>query len=132
MWNRDMKSFLVHTATNQPAIDPSDCKIILADLDGLRRDNAYLICEKNTGSGMIEVHKWNPGLQTWAWHAITNMPTSSTGETTVTSGDVDGDSRDELIFVAYNNTGSGKIEFHIWNPGFWSWRDHIASNQITP
>jgi hypothetical protein len=129
VWNRDMKSFLVHTATNQPAIDPSDCKIILADLDGLRRDNAYLICEKNTGSGMIEVHKWNPGLQTWAWHAITNMPTSSTGETTVTSGDVDGDSRDELIFVAYNNTGSGKIEFHIWNPGFWSWRAHIATNQ---
>lgn len=129
VWNRNMKSYLVHTATNQNAINPGDCKILLADLDATGKDDTYLICEQNTSSSKIEVHKWNPGLQSWAWHAITNMPAVNPANNTVVAGDIDGDRRDELILVAYNTTGSSKVEFHIWNPGLWSWRTHIASNQ---
>lgn len=128
VWNRNMRSFLAHTVSNQAAIDPGDCKIILADLDARGKDDAYLICEQNTASGKIEIHKWNPGLQTWAWHTITNMTAVDPSQNTVVAGDINADGRDDLILVAYNHTGSGKVEFHVWNPGFWSWRSHIASN----
>jgi hypothetical protein len=128
VWNRNMKSYLAHTATNQAAIDPGDCKIILADLDGRGKDDTYLICEQNTSSGKIEVHKWNPGLQTWAWHNITNMNTVDPSKHNVVAGDINADGKDDLILVAYSDTGSNKVEFHVWNPGLWSWRSHIASN----
>lgn len=127
--NRDEKSYLAHAASNQSVIDPSDCKILLADLGGTHKDQALLVCERNTTSGMIEVHQWNPGMQSWAWHAVTNMPSVDPSQNTVVAGDINGDGKDELILVAYNHTGSGKIEFHVWNQGFYSWRDHIASNQ---
>ncbi len=128
VWSHDMQSFLVHTATNQPAVNPADCKIILADLNGDGKDDALLACLRNTASGMVELHMWNPGLQTWAWHEVTNMPAIDPTQATVIAGDIDGNHQDELIVVAYNHTGSGKVEFHVWNPGQWSWRLHAATN----
>ncbi len=128
VWNRDMKSWLAHTASNQAVIDPADCKIIVADLEGERKDQVILACLRNTSSGKIELHKWNPGMQTWAWHNITNMPAVDPALSTVVAGDTDGNGTDELVLVALGDTGSGKIEFHVWNPGYWSWKEHIASN----
>lgn len=128
VWSHNMHTWLAHTASNQPAIDPSDCKIIVADLDGNGKDDPILVCERNTSSGKIEFHVWNPGMQTWAEHVITNMPVVDPAQDTVVAGDIDGSRKDALILVAYNHTGSGKIEFHIWNPGQWSWRSHIATN----
>jgi hypothetical protein len=128
VWNHDMRSFLVHAASNQPAIDPADCKIIMGAIEGTAKDQVLLVCERNTASGRIEVHEWGPGMTSWAWHTITNMPTVDPTQDTVVAGDINGDGRDELILVAYNHTGSGKVEFHVWNPGLWSWQSHIASN----
>lgn len=128
VWNRNMRSFLAHAASNQPVINPADCKLLMADFDGSGKDQVVLVCERNTSSGKIEVHQWNPGMQTWAWHAITNMPAVDPSQNTVIAGDINADGRDDLILVAYNNTGSGRVEFHVWNPGFWSWRSHTASN----
>ncbi len=128
VWRRDMQEWLAHAASNQPVVNPADCKILLADLGGTGKDQVVLVCLKNTSSGKIELHQWNPGMRTWAWHSITNMPAIDPAQATVVAGDVDGNGQDELILVAYNHTGSSKVEFHIWNPGQWSWRDHIVSN----
>lgn len=128
VWNRDMRSWLAHAASNQPAINPADCKIILADILGKGRDQVILVCEHNTSSGKIEYHIWNDGMQSWAAHVITNMPTDGPTQYDVLAGDIDKNGVDEMILVAYNHTGSGKIEFHVWNPGQWSWRYHIVTN----
>jgi len=128
VWSHDLKTWLAHAASNQQTVNPTDCKILMADLGGTGKDQVILACLRNTSSGMIELHQWNPGMQTWAWHAITNMPAVDPTQATVTAGDIDGSGRDSLVLVAYNHTGSGKIEFHVWNPGLWSWKAHIATN----
>jgi hypothetical protein len=45
--------------------------------------------------------------------------------------DLDGNGVDEPVYVKMKNTGSGKIEFHVWNPGYYSWKSNIASNQAS-
>jgi hypothetical protein len=42
---------------------------------------------------------------------------------------VAGDRRERAVAIGIANTGSGNIEFHIWNSGEQSWNAHIASNQ---
>lgn len=131
VWDHDMQSWLAHTASSQPSVNPTDCKIIVADLAGWQgtgRDEVLLACLRNTASGKIELHQWNAGLQTWAWHTATNMPAIDPTQASVVAGDINGDRRDELILVAYNHTGSSKVEFHIWDPGQQSWQTHITSN----
>lgn len=128
VWNKEMNKWLAHAASNQATIDPSDCKIILADLDGNKRDDPTLICLQNTSTGKIELHTWSNGMQSWRDHIITNMPVVNPTQNTIISGDIDGNGVDELILVAYNQTGSSKVEFHVWNPGQWSWRSHISTN----
>ncbi|HSW70357.1 MAG TPA: FG-GAP-like repeat-containing protein [Gammaproteobacteria bacterium] len=128
VWSHDMSTWLAHAASNQPAVNPADCKILMADLYRQGKDQVILVCERNTTSHKIEFHVWGPGMQSWQSHVITNMPEVDPTQNTILSGDVDGDGTDELILVAYNHTGSGKIEFHIWNQGQWSWRSHIATN----
>lgn len=128
VWDHNMQNWLAHSASNQTTVNPTDCKILVGNLDGTKKDDVYLACMRNTSSGKIEIHKWNPGMQSWAWHAITNMPAIDTSQSTVMTGDIDGSGRDSLILVAYNHTGSGNVEFHIWNQGLWSWRAHIATN----
>lgn len=128
VWRRDMKAWLAHAASNQPTINPSDCKFVVADLDGNQREDLTLVCLRNTSTNKIELHTWNPGMQTWRDHVATNMPVVDPAQATVVAGDIDGNGADELILVAYNNTGSGKIEFHVWNSGQQSWWYHIATN----
>jgi hypothetical protein len=128
VWNPNMKSYLVHTASNLPAVDPSNCKVTMTDLEGDGKDKSVLICWKNTGSGNIEMHEWLGGMQSWAWHTTTNMHTIDATQASVTTGDINGDGRDELILIAYNHTGSSRVEFHVWNPGQWSWQSHYATN----
>lgn len=131
VWNRDMRSWLAHTASNQAVIDPADCKIVIADLDGNQKEDPTLICLRNTSTGKIELHTWNPGMQTWRNHIVTNMPAVDPSVMTVVSGDVDGNGADELILVAYGGTTTGKVEFHVWNSGQQTWWLHYATNLAT-
>jgi hypothetical protein len=134
VWRRDMRAWLVHAASNQPVINPSDCKIVVADLDGNQKEEPTLVCLRNTTTGKIEIHTWGPGMQSWRDHIATNMPTVDPTQATVVAGDIDGNGADELILVAYNRTGSAKVEFHVWNSGQQSWWYHIATNmpEINP
>lgn len=128
-WGDAMKSWKYHTITNMPAILPSNAVIEFADIDGDGRDEAILIAMQNTGSGMVEFHVWNPGQQSWRAHIVSNMPAVSPATGKILFADIDGNGVDEPVLIGMKNTGSGKIEFHVWNPGFNSWRMHVASNQ---
>ncbi len=128
VWNSDMRSWQAHYASNMPVIEPDKADVQFADLDGDGKDEAVLVGYNGTGSGMIEFHVWNSGMGTWRSHHASNMPVIWPIGSRVTFGDLDGDGRDEAVLVGYNGTGSGMIEFHVWNSGMGTWRSHHASN----
>lgn len=128
LWSKDMKAWLAHVASNQTSVNPSDCKILYADLDGNQVEDPTLVCMANTTSGRVEISTWDNGLRSWRNKTITNLSVFDTSQNTVIAGDIDGNGADEMIVVNYNNTGSGKVEFHIWNTGQQSWWYHIATN----
>ena len=79
-------------------------------------------------TGCIESHTWNTGARSWKNHASTNSSSINTANSSVHYADLDGNGVDEPILVGLRGTGSGKIEFHVWNPGQKSWKSHAASN----
>ncbi|MCA9332285.1 hypothetical protein KDA00_00225 [Candidatus Saccharibacteria bacterium] len=129
-WNIASTSFLYNKATNRLAVDSTKHKIRFADLDGDGDDEAILVSLTGTASGRVEFHVWAPGENSWLSHTASNMPIINPTDAKVEFGDVDGDGRDEAILVGLRGTGSGKVEFHVWNYGFTSWKSHAASNQI--
>jgi len=131
-WGDAMASWKNRITTNMQATNPADNIVEFADLNGDGKDEAILVAMRNTGSGMVEFHVWNPGMQTWKDHIISNMPAINPATSKITFGDIDGNGTDEAVLIGLKNTGSGRIEFHVWNPGFTSWRLHAASNQPTP
>ncbi len=131
VWEKTMGSYLVHAASNRAVINPEDNEIVFGDLNGDGKEEPILVAYRNTGSGMIELHGWGEGTQTWLYHIATNRPTVDPVDNRVVFGDIDGDKKTEAILVSINGTGSGRIEFHVWNPGQSSWKSNIASNMST-
>ena len=131
VWSRSLASWLAHAASNQAVINPADCKIIIADLDGDQKEDVILACLRNTLSGKIEYQTWNPGMQSWRNKVITNRDCLDPSLNTVVSGDIDGNGADELILIQYNNTGSNMVEFHVWNSGQQTWWYHFATNMLS-
>lgn len=131
-WNSGLQSWRQHSITNLPAIDPANTTIRYGDLNGDGRDEAIVIGLRGTTTGKVEFHVWNPGENSWQSHYVTNLLSSDTTGADIQFADLDGNRVDEAVLVKTTNTGSGKIEFHGWNPGFYSWRFNIASNQATP
>ena len=132
-WQFGFSNWSNHTATNGSSIVPEDSRIEYTDLNGDGKDELVLIGLRNTGSGKIEFHVWNDDLKTWSGHYISNSPTIDPSISQVTFADLNGDGRDEAILMGLMNgsTSTGKIEFHVWNEGFGTWRDHYVSNSST-
>jgi hypothetical protein len=132
-WNTGFGSWKNHIASNSSAISSADSMIAFADLDGNGKDEAILVGLRNTGSGKIEFHVWDDTLRKWQSHITSNSAPIDPAVSPVTFADVDGDGKDEGILIGQGNgsTSTGKIEFHIWNQGFGTWRDHIVSNSAT-
>lgn len=129
VWNYDMKSWIVHAATNLNAIDPDTTTIQFGNITG--KDEPIVIGMTGTTTGKVELHYWNSGLQTWRQHSVTNLPVIDPANTIIRYGDLNGDGRDEAIVIGLRGTSTGKVEFHVWNPGENSWQTHIASNLLT-
>jgi hypothetical protein len=127
-WQYGNQSWYSNIATNHPAFNMADGEIISGNLVGDGRDELVFVKYHNTGSGNIEVHTWNPGYQTWYSNIATNVPSTDADNGQVLAADINGDGRDELVFVKYHNTGSGNIEVHTWNPGYQTWYSNIATN----
>lgn len=128
VWSQNNLQWVAHTATTAGPIDPLLSEVITADTDGDGRDEYYLINYEQTRSGMIEVHGWSNGGNSWFRHTATNHPSVSMQEGRVIAADLDGDKRDEFIFVRYGKTTSGQVEFHVWDSSLQQWARHTASN----
>lgn len=129
VWNYDMQGWIVHAVSNLPVIDPSNTAIEFADMNGDGKDEPVVMGFRNTASGFVEFHYWNDGLQTWRSHIITNLPSIDPATMNIGFADLDGNGVDEAIAIGVAGTSTGKIEFHVWNPGQWSWQGHYVSNQ---
>ncbi|HEY8999555.1 MAG TPA: hypothetical protein VIM53_04560 [Candidatus Saccharimonadales bacterium] len=126
-WDPTDQQWTSHVATNLPEIDPSTATVIAADPTGSGRDSLFLVKYLNT-AGQIEIHEWTPDLQHWAAHIATNLPAQAPTDVQVIAGDFYGNGKDEFAYVKYDNTGSGRMEVHIWTPDFQNWIAHIATN----
>ncbi len=104
---------------------------IMANRFGGSADTLSLIQLNNTGSKCVEVHTWLGGsnYQQWVSHTATNRNVDSPNDTEVISANLSGDSRDELVKIEYRNTGSGKIEIHVWSSSYQQWISHTATNR---
>lgn len=131
LFTKDLQNYLVHVATNQPVLVTPDQEIITGDLDGNGKDEPIIVAYQNTGSGMVELHGWGIGMQSWSYHVATNRASIDPAYNQVRVADLNGDGRREIILVSMANTGSGMVEFHVWNPGAQAWASHVSSNQAT-
>ena len=129
-WDSTNQHWLSNLATNHPAVNPADDRVIATDLDGDGRDEFTLIKYRNSVSGKIEVHTWGPGEQSWLSHIATNMPSVDPADDEIIAANTvnDGDKIDKLILVKYRNSVSGKIEVHTWLPGEQGWYSNLATN----
>jgi hypothetical protein len=127
-WGNNFQSWITNVATNHPVFDSSDGEIISGNVTGSNKTEMIFVKYRNTGSGKIEIHTWNPGYQTWMSNVATTMPTTESDNGYIIGGNPYGEPRDRIMFVKYQNTGSGKIEIHTWNPGYQTWSTNIATN----
>jgi len=127
-WTQNNLQWIAHTATTAGPIDPLLSEVITADTDGDGRDEYYLVNYQQTNSGMIEVHGWSNGGNSWFRHTATNHPSVSMQEGRVIAADLNGDKKDEFIFVRFGKTSSGRVEFHVWDNSLQHWVRHTASN----
>ncbi len=133
-WNPGYQSWLTNIASNHPAIDPADGEIISGNIYGDSKSELIFVKYRNTGSGRIEVHTWDTTYQHWVSNIASNHPAIDPADGRVIAADTNGDGADELIFVKYRNTGSGRIEIHTWAAGQQSWISNIATNhgEVSP
>jgi hypothetical protein len=132
-WTTGMNTWRAHIASNLAGINTSNAEIEYADLNGDGQDVPILVVYADTTSGMVEFHVWNPGMQSWADHIASNLPTSQFNPQydSIEFADLTGRGYDQAILVEGGDTASGMVEFHVWNPGMQSWQVHIASNYPT-
>ena len=128
IWNPGYQSFINDFATTIPAFNPADAQVISADMYGNGQDELVFVDYMNTGSGKIEIHIWSPTYNRFLNDYATNLPCAPTTQGQVVAADLNGSGSDQLVYVKYQNTGSGKVEVHIWNPGFQSFANDYATN----
>ena len=132
IWDSDLQTWSQHIISNAPEINPSVSKIEFADLYGNGKDEAILIGEGNgsTSTGNIEFHVWSSNFQSFTQNIVSNSTTMDPTVSKITFADLNGNGKDVGILISLHPpTGSGNIEFHVWNPGFQSWNEQIISNQ---
>ena len=81
-------------------------------------------------SACQEIHVWQTNQQSWATNVATNLKSVDPTEGDIISANLYGDSKDELVYIKYKNTGSGKIEVHVWNETYQKWIANIATNHL--
>ncbi len=129
IWSVSMKQWQKHIASNQRVINPANSTIDFADINGDGKDEAVLIGLNGTGSGKVEFHIWNSGMNSWQTHITSNQRVINPANSNVQFADTNGDNKDEAVLIGLRFTGSGNIEFHTWNHGMGSWNSNISSNQ---
>jgi hypothetical protein len=127
-WLPGEQGWYSNIATNHPAVDPANDRLITADTNGDGIEELYLIMYRGTASGRVEIHGWDPTDQHWAVHIATNMPEINPVDNVILGMDVDGHGQDKFVLVKLRNSDSGRIEVHTWLPGEQGWYSNIATN----
>ena len=132
VWSSNFQTYTDNIVSNSHTLDPAVSSIEFGSFDGSGRDVGVLIGDGNgsTSTGNIEFHVWNPGFGSWNQHIVSNSHTLDPAVSEIRFADMNGDGIDEgLLIGTHPPTGSGNIEFHIWEHGFKTWSQHITSNQ---
>ncbi len=127
-WDASLQHWLTNIATNHPVTDPADSDVVAMDANGDGHDELVFVKYRNTGSGRIEVHEWSQDRQRWTANTATNLPEIDPADGRIIAANLYGSSADELIFVKYRNTGSGRIEIHTWAGSAQGWLSNVATN----
>jgi hypothetical protein len=129
-WDTTNQHWYSNIATNYPAVDPSQYRVIAADLNGDGKDELVLVKYLGGASGKVEVFPWSADYQNFTAYIATNLPSLSpiNNEIIAANTATDGGANDKLVLVKYQGGASGKIEVHTWNPGEQSWYSNIATN----
>ncbi len=130
IWSPGLQGWQVHAVSNLPApLDPTQMQVGFDDLYGNGRDQPVAFGINNTGTGKVEFHVWAPGVQSWQQHIVSNLSTGQLGGCSISFADLSTSGFDNGVVACTQGTGSGRIEFHVWNPGLNTWQGHYVSNQ---
>lgn len=109
------------------SINSTSTGVTFGKLTG-KQDSGIFNIYSGSSTGCIEAHVWNTGFGSWLGHIATNSSSINTADSEIEYADLNGDGKDEAILIGLRNTGSGMIEFHVWNDGLKSWSDHYITN----
>ena len=126
-WNNTYSGWSSNVATNLNAQDPNNKDIITADTNGDGKDE-FILVKYASNTNKVELHAWDSTKKRWAFNVATNLNQVSPSNGAIIAGDTNRDGKDELMFVKYKNTGSGKVEVHTWAKGYRSWASNIVTN----
>jgi len=127
-WDASVQQWVSHIATASGPLDPATSDVIAADTNGDGVSELYVVNYTNTASGMVEIHGLSPNLQQWTRHTATNLPAIDPTKGKVIAADVNGDGKDEFIYIKYGDAASGRVEVHVWSPDLQQWTRHTATN----
>jgi len=127
-WDASEQQWISHVATVSGPLDPTTSDVVAADTNGDGVSELYIVNYANTGSGMVEIHGLSPNLQQWTRHTATNLPAIDPTKGKVIAADVNGDGKDEFVYIKYGDAQSGRVEVHVWAPDLQQWTRHTATN----
>ncbi len=90
--------------------------------------NLALTVLNNTGSTCIEIHTWQPGNKSWRSNIATNYPAINPAHGEVISQGITTSSNNEVSYIKYADTASGRVEIHTWKPGYRAWAKQATTN----
>ncbi len=127
-------TWVQHAATAFGIVDPSsstDWDFFVASIGGDGQPDLFGIHERNTSSGMVEVHVLSAasGYQTFMLHAATPLAAVPSGQFQFTLGSIASDHRSNLYAIELNNTSSGNVEVHVLGEvsNYGTWILHAAT-----
>ncbi len=125
-WNSSYSNWRHNVVTNVPTIESTSEKMLFADIDGNGATELIRI-KYNDISGKVKLYFWDSTLQAWAKQVTTNLDNLDMIHGDVQAVDTNGDGKDELFYIKYNNTSSGKVQFYKWNNDYSGWSKKYVS-----
>lgn len=125
-WSSNYSQWRHIVVTNVPTLESASEKMLFADTDGNGATQLIRI-KYNNPSGKVTLYFWDSSLQGWANQITTNLDNRDMTRGDIQATDTNGDGKDELFYIKYNNTRSKKVEFHKWNTSYNGWSKKYVS-----
>lgn len=110
--------------------DPSKEELVAGDFNGDGRDELVYVIYNGVG-GRVNVRTVSPSFTGWADSGrMTPLSNFDSSQEALIVGDLNGDGRDELIYVDYSGVG-GKVNFRPLNSSFTGWGGPGAATPLS-